>query len=115
MLWRRGFSPAMLWRGFRRPTLEISMTRTLIVAFVAALIAAASLGAAEAPNTLTDKEKSEGWKLLFDGQTTNGWHSYNQKGMPEGWAVKDGALTRVSKTTDIVSDEEFANFELQFD
>jgi hypothetical protein len=35
--------------------------------------------------------------------------------MPEGWAVKDGALTRVAKTTDIVSDEEYANFELQFD
>ena len=35
--------------------------------------------------------------------------------MPEGWAVKDGALTRVAKTTDIVSDEEFENFDLQFD
>ena len=35
--------------------------------------------------------------------------------MPEGWAVKDGALIRVSKTTDIVTDEEFANFELQFE
>jgi Domain of Unknown Function (DUF1080) len=91
------------------------MTRTMLIAFFTSLVAAAPLGAADAPNTLTDKEKADGWKLLFDGQTTTGWHGYNQKGMPEGWAVKDGALTRVSKTTDIVSDEEFANFELRFD
>ena len=91
------------------------MRRTVFIAFIAALLAAAPIGAADAPNTLTDKEKAEGWKLLFDGATTAGWHGYNQKGMPEGWAVKDGALTRVGKTTDIVTDEEFANFELQFD
>ena len=103
-----GLEPrANSWRSF--------MSRTILAAFIAAFAAAASLGAADAPNTLTDKEKADGWKLLFDGKTTNGWHGYNQKGMPEGWAVKDGALTRVAKTTDIVSDEEFENFELQFD
>ncbi len=91
------------------------MTRTMLAAFIAALVAAAPLGADDAPNALTDKEKAEGWKLLFDGQTTKGWHGFNQKAVPEGWAVKDGALTRVSKTTDIVSDEEFENFDLQFE
>ena len=91
------------------------MTRTLLAAFIAAFVAAAPLGAADAVNTLTDKEKADGWKLLFDGQTTKGWHGYNQTSVPEGWAVKDGALTRVAKTTDIVSDEEFENFDLQFD
>ena len=91
------------------------MSRTILAAFIAMLAAAAPIGAADAPNTLTDKEKADGWKLLFDGKTTSGWHGYNQKSMPEGWAVTDGALTRVAKTTDIVSDEEFANFELQFD
>ncbi len=92
------------------------MTRTMLAAaFIAAFVAAAPLGAADAMNTLTDKEKADGWKLLFDGQTTKGWHGYNQTSVPEGWAVKDGALTRVAKTTDIVSDEEFENFDLQFD
>ena len=91
------------------------MTRTMLAAFIAAFVAAAPLGAADAMNTLTDKEKADGWKLLFDGQTTKGWHGYNQTSVPEGWAVKDGALTRVAKTTDIVSDEEFENFALQFD
>ena len=59
------------------------MTRTLLAAFIAAFVAAAPLGAADAVNTLTDKEKADGWKLLFDGQTTKGWHGYNQTSVPE--------------------------------
>ena len=51
-------------------------------------------------------------KPLFDGRTTAGWHGYKQKTMPEGWRVVDGALTRVGKGGDIVSDQEFENFEL---
>ena len=51
-------------------------------------------------------------KPLFDGKTTAGWHGYKQKTMPEGWQVVDGTLTRVGKGGDIVSDQEFENFEL---
>ena len=52
------------------------------------------------------------WQSLFDGKTVAGWHGYNQKTMPAGWQVVDGALTRVDKAGDIVSDREFGNFEL---
>jgi hypothetical protein len=52
------------------------------------------------------------WIDLFDGKTTAGWHAYNGKGMPAGWQVVDGVLTRVEKAADIVSDREFDNFEL---
>ena len=48
------------------------MSRTILAAFIAMLAAAAPIGAADAPNTLTDKEKADGWKLLFDGKTTSG-------------------------------------------
>jgi hypothetical protein len=30
-------------------------------------------------NTLTVKEKNNGWQLLFDGKKTDGWHGYNMK------------------------------------
>lgn len=66
----------------------------------------------EVPNTLTEQERSQGWRLLFDGKTTTGWRGYKQRTMPSGWQVVDGALTRTGTTTDIITDEEFTNFEL---
>lgn len=70
-----------------------------------------------ATNTLTDAEKSEGWQLLFDGQTKNGWHSYNKKGNLDDWKVENGALVLNStkKDDDIVTDEEFENYHLKLD
>jgi len=52
------------------------------------------------------------WRPLFDGKTTAGWRGFRQKVMPAGWKAIDGALTRDSAATDIVSLEEFSNFEL---
>ncbi len=65
-----------------------------------------------APNTLTDAEKKSGWQRLFDGTTTAGWHGYARKGMPDGWKVVDGELTRVGMGGDIVTDRKFKDFEL---
>lgn len=70
-----------------------------------------------AQNTLTEAEKSEGWQLLFDGQTKNGWHSYNKKGNIDDWKVENGVLVLNStkKDDDIVTDEEFENYHLKLD
>ncbi|MCC7133263.1 MAG: DUF1080 domain-containing protein [Gemmatimonadales bacterium] len=67
---------------------------------------------AAAANTLTEAERRDGWKLLFDGKTTAGWRSYGKRELASGWQVVDGALTRVGLAGDIVAAEEFANFEL---
>jgi Domain of Unknown Function (DUF1080) len=56
-----------------------------------------------------------GWKMLFDGKTTKGWHNYKQTGPVQGWEVVDGALVRQSKGGDLVSDEEFGDFELSLE
>lgn len=68
-----------------------------------------------APNTLTPREQAEGWRLLFDGRTTAGWRGFRSDVMPTGWQVIDGALTRVAPGGDIVTVDEFDDFELTFD
>ena len=68
-------------------------------------------------NTLTPKEVKAGWQLLFDGQTTKGWHSFKQQGIRPGWTVKDGvlAITDAENAGDIVTDDKFDWFELTLD
>ena len=68
-------------------------------------------------NTLTPAEERAGWKLLFDGKTTHGWHNYRSTSIGSGWQVVDGVLTSVDpgKAGDIVTDEKFDWFELEMD
>src|SRR5277367_3865152 len=44
------------------------------------------------PNTLTEEEKADGWELLFDGSTLNGWKRYNTDTIGPLWIVKDGMI-----------------------
>ncbi len=71
----------------------------------------------QSPNTLTAKEIRQGWTLLFDGQTTKGWHNFKSKGVNTGWVVKDGVLTSADPDNagDIVTDRKFGWFELQLE
>ena len=67
------------------------------------------------PNTLTSAERDQGWRLLFDGRTTAGWRGYRSTTLPAGWRVVDGALARVEQASDIVTTEQYANFELSLE
>jgi hypothetical protein len=67
------------------------------------------------PNQLTPQEERDGWRLLFDGKTTNGWRGYRMTTMPAGWEVVDGALTRVGRSRDIVTTEQYKDFDLQLE
>jgi hypothetical protein len=72
--------------------------------------------AAAAPNTLTPEEQKGGWKLLFDGTTTNGWRGFKQPAANSGWKVEDGALVRADKGAgDIMTADQFGAFELVLD
>jgi hypothetical protein len=82
--------------------------------------------AAQPFNTLTPQEKNEGWRLLFDGKTTNGWHKYGEKGViGSAWRIEDGALmlytperagNKAKNGGDIVTDEVFSgDFEFKTD
>jgi hypothetical protein len=70
--------------------------------------------AAASPNALTSAEKAAGWKLLYDGKTLDGWRGFKAAAPDPGWKA-DGALTPDPKTSkDIITKDEFENFELNF-
>ncbi|MEO5799019.1 MAG: DUF1080 domain-containing protein [Gemmatimonadales bacterium] len=66
------------------------------------------------PNTITEAERRDGWKLLFDGNSTTGWHSYKQA-TAVGWAAQNGELYHTTGGADLVSDQQYDSFELQLD
>ena len=70
-----------------------------------------SISAQNPANTLTAKEKSEGWKLLFDGATLNNF-------VPQGkavWEVVDGALRPEVAGGWLATKDDYTNFQLQVD
>jgi len=74
-------------------------------------------------NTLSPKEKQQGWQLLFDGKTTKGWKGVDSNEFPvEGWKVVDGILTSVAnnpdtpvKGIDIITANKYSAFDFQFE
>ncbi|HLW19082.1 MAG TPA: DUF1080 domain-containing protein [Cyclobacteriaceae bacterium] len=74
-------------------------------------------------NQLTDYEKENGWKLLFDGKGNDGWRSAKSEKFPEtGWTVSDGVLSiaasdggESTNAGDIVTMDKYSAFDLAFD
>jgi hypothetical protein len=81
--------------------------------------------AAQTPNTLSEQEQKEGYLLLFDGKTTEGWRAFNRSDFPPNWVVEDGMLHMVGADnmteeqkqlrSDIVYDQAFSNFILKLE
>jgi hypothetical protein len=64
-------------------------------------------------NQLSQKEKQNGWQLLFDGKTLNGWRTF--KNEPGSWKVENGILCSLSADSghaDLITDSMYENFEL---
>ncbi len=71
---------------------------------------------ADEPNTLTEAEKRSGWRLLFDGETLDGWRNFKKDEVSKGWVVEDGAIVRKSGGAgDILTKETFGSFEIQLE
>lgn len=69
------------------------------------------------PNDLSEVERKQGWRLLWDGQSDKGWRGAKGDSFPtSGWRMKDGELTVTGGGGgDIVSEETFGAFELQLE
>ena len=75
-------------------------------------------------NYLTNYEKQDGWKLLFDGKTSNGWRSTANMQFPtKGWDISNGCITVIGSNTpneaqtggDIITEDKYKTFDLSFD
>lgn len=80
--------------------------------------------AQQQPNTISAAEKTDGWKLLFDGKTTKGWHSYNKAVAGEAWKVNSDMLYldtamkedwQIKSGGDLVNENTFSNFDLKLE
>lgn len=75
-------------------------------------ISGRSLDAAE-PNTLSDAQRQAGWKLLFDGESTEQWRNYQKDRVGSGWKVKDGSIVWLREGAgDIITKEQYESYEL---
>ncbi len=75
------------------------------------------------PNTLSEQEVAQGFTLLFDGNTTDGWRGAGKEAFPEkGWMIQDGVLmvessggAEAAHGGDIVTVDEYSTFEFSLD
>ncbi|MDC8829513.1 3-keto-disaccharide hydrolase [Alteromonas gilva] len=90
--------------------LSISVSAMLVLCWFNCNVAIA------ADNTLTDKEKSAGWELLFDGESLAQWRNYQKQTVSPLWRVKDGVLTLTGKGGgDLITRKQYDEFELKLD
>jgi len=56
-----------------------------------------------------------GWRTLFDGKTLSAWRGYKAPDVPAGWRVVDGIIVKEKGADDIMTRDQFANFELDLE
>ena len=95
------------------------MTKKISLAVLAGLLAIIYSCNLQAQNILSVEEKSDGFVLVFDGKTTDGWRGFQKDYVPERWIVEDGTLHFSPKTKgtrgDIVIDKRFSDFHLKLE
>jgi len=112
------------------PTARIILPPAFALAALFALSSAVlSQDRIQTPNSLTDREKAEGWRLLFDGKSLAGWRGIGRTDVPPGhWAIIDGAIQKIPTKDvplqkdgqplaggDLMTIETFGDFELSFE
>ena len=83
-----------------------------------ALVALLALGTtavnAQMP-ALTAAEKADGWKLMFDGKSLAGWRGYKTEKPSGGWRAFNGDLVRLGGGGDLMTVEQYGDFEMRFE
>ncbi|MFI5155493.1 MAG: DUF1080 domain-containing protein [Chitinophagales bacterium] len=98
---------------------KLSIVKLLASVFITCFMLACA-NHSEQHNVLSDQEIKEGWKLLFDGTSTKGWHIFNRGEIPSAWSADSGMLVcnphaKNVKHGDLVTENEYENFDLIFE
>ena len=87
--------------------------RMCAIAMTFFLLACASIAG---DNTLTDQEKSDGWKLLFDGKSMDQWKNFKKDDVSDKWKIQDGCMVLTAKGGgDIMTKKVYKNFDFKLD
>jgi hypothetical protein len=92
---------------------HFAVTRLALVTSLGLVFAACS-SATRGQVTTSPDTGSGGWRALID-PTMSAWRGYKEQSMPAGWKVADGVLSKEISTNDIITRDEFQDFELTFD
>ena len=92
--------------------------KRIVVAIIGFVIFLSATAQNDRINTLSEKEKKEGWRLLFNGKNLDGWRTFQGREIT-GWKVIDGVLNNSGVGSDhggdIITREKFQNFELELE
>jgi hypothetical protein len=93
-------------------------TATLTSFILAVATLTMTIGAqTPADNTLSAAEEKAGWRLLFDGKTMDQWRNYKGDAVGSNWTIEAGAITLTTprRAVDIITKDEFTDFDFTFD
>ncbi|MEO6528271.1 MAG: DUF1080 domain-containing protein [Gemmatimonadaceae bacterium] len=93
--------------------MHTTVSRLAVVLSLGIALSACGANSGGQAAATTDTSMS-GWRPLID-PTMSAWRGYKEQAMPAGWKVADGVLSKVVSTNDIVTKDQYENFELAFD
>ena len=85
----------------------------------AAVLASLACSTGNKPETPDNRpaamSDSSAWRTLFDGSSTAEWRGYQMESLPGGWRIEAGSLVRAAEGGDIVTRDQFGDFELELE
>ncbi len=122
--WIAPFMASMFLMGCNKPAEQTETTDTEETVQTTTEEAPAMVQEATMHNTLSEAEQNDGWLLLFDGKTSDGWRSFGEETFPSDWKITDNGELYFAASQreegsqnggDIIYDKEFSNFHLKLE
>jgi hypothetical protein len=74
-----------------------------------------AIGASACSSQKAARSPDSAWRALFDGTSLNAWRGYKSQTVPDGWKIVDQTLTKNERVGDLMTRDEFGDFELELE